>query len=155
MVALLAACASSPVKRAEEYASQDEWLKAVLEYRKALVARPGDIECRSRLKQTELKSADFYYQRGQQFLQQGKLDEAIVQFQHGMASMPDDSSRGPWRCIRTTRKRRPRSPSSRSRIRKRPSRAWRSPRRRRSRSTSARPISSSRSSFWRNRSAST
>src|SRR2546427_1541575 len=89
MVALLAACASSPVKRAEEYASQDEWLKAVLEYRKALVERPGDIEFRSRLKQTELKSADFYYQRGQQFLEQGNLEEAIVQFQHGLASMPD------------------------------------------------------------------
>jgi len=89
MVALLAACASSPVKRAEEYAAQDEWLKAVLEYRKALVERPGDIEFRSRLKQTELKSADFYYQRGQQFLEQGNLDEAIVQFQHGLASMPD------------------------------------------------------------------
>ncbi len=89
MVALLAACASSPVKRAEEYASQDEWLKAVLEYRKALVERPGDIEFRSRLKQTELKAADFYYQQGQQSFEQGNLDEAIVQFQHGLASMPD------------------------------------------------------------------
>jgi general secretion pathway protein D len=89
VVALLAACASSPVKRAEGYASQDEWLKAVLEYRKALLERPGDIEFRSRLKQTELKSADFYYQQGQQFLEQGNLDEAIVQFQHGLASMPD------------------------------------------------------------------
>src|SRR6267143_1653059 len=89
MVALLAACASSPVKRAEEYASQDEWLKAVLEYRKALVERHGDIEVRSRLKEPELKSADYYYQQGQRFLEQGNLDEAIVQFQHGLASMPD------------------------------------------------------------------
>jgi len=88
-LALLAACASSPVKQAEEYAAQDEWLKAVLEYRKALTNSPGDIEYRSRLKQTELKAADFYYQRGQRFLEQGNLDESIVQFQQGLASMPD------------------------------------------------------------------
>jgi general secretion pathway protein D len=87
--ALLVACASSPVKQAEEYAAQDEWLKAVLEYRKALADSPGDIEYRSRLKQTELKAADFYYQRGLRFLEQGNLDEAIVQFQQGLASMPD------------------------------------------------------------------
>jgi len=88
-LALLAACAPSPVKQAEGYAAQDEWLKAVLEYRKALARHPGDIEYRSRLKQTELKAADFYYQRGQQFLDQGNLDEAIVQYQQGLASMPD------------------------------------------------------------------
>jgi len=88
-LALLAACAPSPVKQAEGYAAQDEWLKAVLEYRKALARHPGDIEYRSRLKQTELKAADFYYQRGQQFLEQGNLDEAIVQYQQGLASMPD------------------------------------------------------------------
>jgi general secretion pathway protein D len=88
-LAVLVACAASPVKRAEEYAAQDEWLKSVLEYRKALTDRPGDIEYRSRLKQTELKAADFYYQRGQRFLDQGNLDEAIVQYQQGLASMSD------------------------------------------------------------------
>ncbi len=88
-LALLVACASSPVKQAEEYAAQDEWLKAVLEYRKALADNPGDIEYRSRLKQTELKAADFYYQRGLRFLEQGNLDEAIVHFQQGLASMQD------------------------------------------------------------------
>jgi general secretion pathway protein D len=88
-LALLVACASSPVKQAEGYAAQDEWLKAVLEYRKALSDSPSDIEYRSRLKQTELKAADFYYQRGQRFIEQGNLDEAIVQYQQGLASMPD------------------------------------------------------------------
>src|SRR5712691_2131601 len=90
-LALLAACASSPFKQAEEYAAQDEWLKAVLEYRKATADSPGDVEYRSRLKQTELKAADFYYQRGQRSLEQGNLDGAIVQYQQGMAAMPDHS----------------------------------------------------------------
>jgi general secretion pathway protein D len=88
-LALLAACASSTVRQADEYAAQDEWLKAVLEYRKGLASSPGDIEYRSRLRQTELKAADFYYQRGQRMLEQGALDEAVVQFQQGLASLPD------------------------------------------------------------------
>jgi general secretion pathway protein D len=89
VVALLVACASSPIKRAEDYAAQDEWLKAVIEYRKASAERPDDAEYKSRLRRTELKAADFYYGRGQRFLEQGNLDEAIAQFQQGMASMPD------------------------------------------------------------------
>src|SRR6185436_18215541 len=88
---LLAGCGSSPVKRAEDFAAQDEWMKAVLEYRKALAAQPNDVEYRSRLKQTELKAADFYYQRGTQMLEQANLDAAIVQFQQGLAAVPDHS----------------------------------------------------------------
>jgi general secretion pathway protein D len=87
--ALLVACSSSPVKRAEEYAAQEDWIKAVLEYRRALAEQPNDVEYRSRLKQVELKSADFYYQRGVRLLEQGALDAAIVQFQQGLASIPD------------------------------------------------------------------
>lgn len=89
--ALLAGCTSSPVKQAEDYAAEGEWIKAVVEYRKALSSRPHDVEYRSRLKQTELKAADFYYQRGMQFLDQGNLDAAVVQFQQGLASMSDHS----------------------------------------------------------------
>ncbi|MGB5080898.1 MAG: secretin N-terminal domain-containing protein [Burkholderiales bacterium] len=90
-LALVVACAESPVKRADELAAQDEWLKVVLEYRKALADSPADIEFRSRLRQAELKAADFYYQRGTRLLEQNNLDGAIVQFQQGLASMPDHS----------------------------------------------------------------
>src|SRR5262245_23740450 len=89
LLALLAACASSAVKRADDFAAQDEWLRAVLEYRKALSDAPGDIEYRSRLRQTELKAADYYYQRGARLLEQGALDESIIQFQQGLAALPD------------------------------------------------------------------
>jgi general secretion pathway protein D len=85
---LLGACAG-PVERAENYAAQDEWMKAVLEYRKATVRDPRDVEFRSRLKQTEHKAADFYYQRGMLFVEQDNLDAAILQFQQGLAAMPD------------------------------------------------------------------
>ena len=90
LATLLASCAT-PVKRAEEYAAQDEWMKAVLEYRKAYAKHPDDVEYKSRLKQTELKAADFYYQRGVHLLEQDNIDGAIVQFQQGLAAMPEHS----------------------------------------------------------------
>jgi general secretion pathway protein D len=90
VAAMLAACAS-PIKQADEYAAQDEWMRAVLEYRKAYGKEPQNVEYKSRLKQTELKAADFYYQRGMRLVEQGSLDAAIVQFQQGLAAMPDHS----------------------------------------------------------------
>ncbi len=66
-------------------------MKAVIEYRKAYAKHPENVEYKSRLKQTELKAADFYYQRGVGLMEQGNLDGAIVQFQQGLAAMPDHS----------------------------------------------------------------
>lgn len=87
---LLAACAT-PIERAEKFAAQDEWMKAVLEYRKAYGKTPENIEYKSRLKQTELKAADHYYQRGLKLIEQGNVDAAIEQFQQGLAAMPEHS----------------------------------------------------------------
>lgn len=84
----LGACAS-PVQLADNYIAQEEWMKAVLAYRKAAADEPSDIEYKSRLKQTELKAADYYYQRGSILFEQDDLDGAIVQFQKGLAAMPD------------------------------------------------------------------
>ena len=85
---LLGACAS-PVQRADGFIAQDEWMKAVIEYRKALSQNPSDVEYKSRLKQTELKAADYYYQRGLYFLERDEFDGALTQFQQGLAAMPD------------------------------------------------------------------
>lgn len=87
---LLVACAG-PIKRAERYAAQDEWMPAVLEYRKAYGREPANVEYKSLLKQAELKAADFHYQRGQRLLEQGHLDGAIAQYQHGLSAIPDHS----------------------------------------------------------------
>lgn len=83
---LLTACAGT-IERADDYIAQDEWMKAVLEYRKAAAKDPTDIEIRSRLRQTEQKAADFYYQRGLELLGQNNVDGAIVQFQQGLTAM--------------------------------------------------------------------
>jgi general secretion pathway protein D len=88
LAVLLAGCATA-LKNADTFAAQDEWLKAVLEYRKAYASRPTDVEYKSRLQQAELKAADFYYKRGIQLLEQGNLDGAIGQFQDGLVCMPE------------------------------------------------------------------
>lgn len=84
----LVACAS-PVQVADNYIAQDEWMKAVLAYRKVSAENPTDVEYKSRLKQTELKAADYYYQRGWSLFEQDNLDGAVIQFQQGLAAMPD------------------------------------------------------------------
>jgi general secretion pathway protein D len=85
---LLTSCAS-PMKIAESYAAQDEWMKAVVTYRKYCSQRPCDVEYRSRLKQTELKAADFFYQRGLREEEAGNFDAALAQFQQGLIALPE------------------------------------------------------------------
>lgn len=85
---LLGACAS-PVQVADNYIAQDEWMKAVLSYRKAAADYPTDVEYKSRLKQTELKAADYYYQRGLSLFEKENFDGALIQYQQGLAAMPD------------------------------------------------------------------
>src|SRR5512141_1591094 len=87
-VLTLVACAS-PVQVADNYIAQEEWMKAVLAYRKVSAENPSDVEYKSRLKQTELKAADYYYQRGWVLFEQDNLDGAVIQFQQGLAAMPD------------------------------------------------------------------
>lgn len=88
---LLASCGISPIKRAESYAAQDEWLRAVLEYRRALKEHPGDVELTSRLRQTELKAAEHYYHRGVTQRDRGDLEGAIATFQQGVVAKSDYS----------------------------------------------------------------
>lgn len=88
---IVGACAIPVQQVADNYIAQDEWMKAVLVYRKAAADNPTDVEYKSRLKQTELKAADHYYQRGIALLEQDNLDGAIIQFQQGLAAMPNHS----------------------------------------------------------------
>ena len=85
---LLGACAS-PVQVADNFIAQDEWMKAVLAYRKASAEHPADVEFKSRLKQTELKAADYYYKRGLTLFEKDNFDGAVIQYQQGLAAMPD------------------------------------------------------------------
>lgn len=84
---LLSSCSSiGVVDDIERLTLKGEWLKAVIEYRKAYAENPDDIELRSRLIQTEFRAADFYYQQGLKMIALGNLDGAIVKFQQGLVS---------------------------------------------------------------------
>lgn len=86
----LASCAGH-MKRGDEYAAKDEWTKAILEYRQAWGETPDDIEIKSRLKQTEMKAADYYYHRGEFAMARADLDGAIALFQQGLVAMPENA----------------------------------------------------------------
>jgi hypothetical protein len=88
MALLVAGCAGT-VERAEEFATDGEWTKAVIEYRKAHAKHQRNVEYKSRLKQTELKAAEFYYHQGVGRVTVGDLDGAIAQFQQGLLAMPE------------------------------------------------------------------
>ena len=87
---LLQACAGT-VKQAEHHEARQEWLKAVMEYRKAHNRDPGNVEFSSRLRQAELKAADFYYQKGFRHFESGNYDAAILEYQRGLTAMPQHS----------------------------------------------------------------
>ena len=82
---LLTSCASiGNVDEIDLLSKKGEWLKAVIEYRKAYAENPDDIELRSRLIQTEFRAADHYYQEGLKLINLGNMDGAIVRFQQGL-----------------------------------------------------------------------
>lgn len=85
----VSACATS-LRKAESYERKDEWLKAIVEYRKAYNDDPKNVEYKSRLRQAEIKAADYYYHQGMEFLSRDGIDEAIGQFQQGLSAMPGD-----------------------------------------------------------------
>jgi general secretion pathway protein D len=87
-VMLLDACSSTSI-RAQRYSDQGEWMKSVIEYRKALAEDPSDVENKSRLIQAEWRAAEFYFQRGERLLAQGNIDGAISEFQQGLSAKPD------------------------------------------------------------------
>jgi len=86
---LLSGCSVTPVEQANTLAAQGHWMEAVLLYRKLLQEDPTDIEYRSRLKQTELKAADHYYQKGLDSLEEGDFEKAMEWYQQGLIAMPD------------------------------------------------------------------
>ena len=70
-IQLFSGCTPAPIKVAEMHSARGDWTNAVRIYRKLTTEYPDDVEYRSRLKQAELKAADFYYQQGVKFIEAG------------------------------------------------------------------------------------
>lgn len=91
LAAMLAACAEAPLNKAETLEAQNQWLKAVMVYRRLNHEHPGDVEIRERLQETELKAANYFYEQGRKLAEQGDLDGAIAQYQQGLVAKPDQT----------------------------------------------------------------
>lgn len=89
LIVLFAGCATK-YDLARSYAQQEEWLKAVIELRKHQKDDPDSVEVKSLLRQTEVKAAEYYYQKGRELLLDNELDAALIQFQQGLIAMPDN-----------------------------------------------------------------
>lgn len=89
MFLLVSACAG-PIRKAEKYEDKQEWINAVIEYRKAYNDDPRNVEYKSRLRNAEFKAADYYYHQGMLLLERDKIDESIIQFQQGLTAIPGD-----------------------------------------------------------------
>lgn len=88
IVAVLSGC-SSTYERAGELAARSEWSQAIVEYRKAVVENPNNLEYRQRLRRAELDAANYFLDRGTALSAEGKYDAAIAEYQLGLAAMPD------------------------------------------------------------------
>lgn len=89
-IGTLSSCAS-PKHVADDYIAQGEWMRAVLEYRKAYSKDRNDIEIKSLLKTTEMKAVEFYYHQGNELMVEGNIEQAIFKFQQGLVAMPENS----------------------------------------------------------------
>src|SRR5580698_4212485 len=85
---VLGGCAGIP--KPENYASKDQWMKAVKEYRREYSEHPADYTIQMKLEEAELNAAEAFYDDGMSLKEQGDLDDAIYQFKEGLSAMPDN-----------------------------------------------------------------
>ncbi|MFP4466065.1 MAG: secretin N-terminal domain-containing protein [Candidatus Goldiibacteriota bacterium] len=87
---LFCGCAGLSVYRAEAYVQNEEWIKAVMEYRRIVSQEPGNIEAKMALKKTEFAASDFFYKEGMRFREENNTIQAMAAFQQGLLAMPGD-----------------------------------------------------------------
>jgi len=77
-----AGCASSgAVRRAHEAERVQDYDRAVVEYTKAIRARPDDMSARLALDRAKLRASQDHFGRGRRFAATGKLDQAMVELE--------------------------------------------------------------------------
>jgi general secretion pathway protein D len=82
LASLAAGCAAGGALRAARLAeSQQDFDRAVVEYTKALRARPNDRTLRASLEQAKLRAAQDHFTRARRLASIGKLEEALIEYQ--------------------------------------------------------------------------
>ena len=82
LIAGLAGCAStSSLKAGRDAERADDFDRAVVEYEKALRAKPDDLTARLSLQRAKLRAAAYHDQRARHLAGTGKLEEALIELQ--------------------------------------------------------------------------
>ena len=82
LLAAASACASSgATQKAVDAERAQDWDRAVVEYNAAVRANPGDQNARLALERARLRATQAHVMRGRRLASQGKLDEALVEYQ--------------------------------------------------------------------------
>jgi len=82
LLAASAGCASSGApQKAIEAERQQDWDRAVVEYTAAVREKPNDQTARLALERSRLRATQEHVQRGRRLASQGKLEEALVEYQ--------------------------------------------------------------------------
>lgn len=84
LILTLGCAGARALKRAERYAERGELDLAVKEYREANKQNPGVIEYRSALLRAEEMAANQHYRKARNFLNERKLDQAVVELQQAL-----------------------------------------------------------------------
>jgi len=85
---MLSACVNSPVQVSNDHIANGDYNKAVIEYRKASIDHPNNVEYRSRLEQIELRAAEHYYQLGLLAMETQDFPAAIEHYEQGLVAIP-------------------------------------------------------------------
>ena len=85
------ACATTSPYRAGERAERtDDYDLAVVEYTKAVRAKPDDVTARGALERARLRASEQHFQRGRRLATEERHEEALVEFQIASELNPSD-----------------------------------------------------------------
>ena len=102
----LAGCATGARERARSAEQAENFDLAVVEYTRALQARPGDRNLLRDLQRAELRAAQWHFTRGRRYVSLGSYDEALLEFQIAVELNPgsgdfEDALRDTRRAVQT------------------------------------------------------
>src|SRR5689334_1305703 len=95
LAATVAGCATGDALRnARRSELQQDYDRAVVEYSRVLQARPENVDARTGLERTRVRAALAHYDRGRRLAAQGKMTDAVAEYQLAAEMNPESAEIG-------------------------------------------------------------